>query len=163
MNRPSSFSWRPTTTVLLLGGFIIILIALVISYVSANFKPTTQIRINAAVYNVWLADTDAERTQGLSGVEELSPNGGLLMKFDTDSQWGIWMKDMLIPLDIVWLNNDKKVVFIKENVSPEIGTDETMKPKQPSRYVLELPAGSVKKAAIKIGQTATFTLEGESE
>jgi uncharacterized protein len=163
MNRPSSFAWRPKTTVFLLGGFALILIAVIVAFAVSNFKPTTRVSINASLYDVQLADTDAERTQGLSGVESLSPNGGLLMQFDTNHEWGIWMKDMLIPLDIIWLDETKNVVYIKENVSPELGTDVVMQPKKPSRYVLELPAGSVQKAAIKVGQQANFTIEGENK
>ena len=83
------------------------------------------------------------------------------MVFEGDQAWGIWMKDMKVPLDIVWLDNTKKVVHIEEKVSNELGTDSIFVPKKPSRYVIELPSGSVKKAGIKIGQTAQFKLEGE--
>lgn len=159
MNRPSFLSWRPITTTLLLGGIAIILVALVVSYVFQNFKPTVEARINAAVYHLWLADDDTERQQGLSGVEKLPPNGGLLMKFDTDSQWGIWMKDMLIPLDIIWLDKDKKVIYIEQNVSPELDIETIMTPKKPARYVIELAAGGVKAAGIKPGQQFQFTIE----
>lgn len=131
-------------------------------YAWVNFKPTTQVTINAAVYNLAVANTDAQLKQGLSGVEKLPPNGGLLMVFGSDYQWGIWMKDMKIPLDIVWLDSNKKVVYIQENASPELGTDVIMQPKDPSRYVLELPVGSVKNAGIKMGLQAQFTLKGSN-
>lgn len=165
MNRSGSFAWRPRTTVLLLGGFGIVLVALVVSYAMAHFKPTVDVWVNnnTAVYKVWLADTDAKRTQGLSGVEKLNINGGMLFVYDTNSECGIWMKDMLIPLDIIWLDQDKQVIYIKEKVGPELSTDEIMKPRVPCRYVLELPAGSVKGSAIKQGQQVKFTLEGETQ
>lgn len=163
MNRPSSFAWRPATTMVLLGGFVVILIGLVVSYAITTFKPTTEVRINAAVYHLQLASTEEELEQGLSGVDELPPNGGLLMDFGSDGTWGIWMKDMLIPLDIVWLDKDKEVVYIQKEVSPELGTSEIMRPKVPSRYVLELPSGNVSKAAIKIGQQADFTIKEGTE
>lgn len=137
-----------------------ILVALVISFVTENFKPTTAVQLGSGLYQLSLANDEATRQQGLSGVKSLPVNGGLLMDFKTDDRWGIWMKDMRIPLDIIWLNKTKRVVYIKENVSPDLGTSEVMQPKELSRYVIELPAGSAKEAGIKLGQTAVFTVKG---
>lgn len=164
MDRPSTRIWRPATTYILIGGLVLLLVALVVSYIVTNFKPTTELRMGGGVYQVWVADTEAERVQGLSGVEQLPLNGGLLMKFESDSAWGIWMKDMQMPLDIIWLDKDKKVVYIVKNASPESSTDVVFAPKQPARYVVELPAGSVDKAAIQTGAKATFdeTATGDS-
>ena len=78
------------------------------------------------------------------------------MKFPHDDTWGIWMKDMKVPIDIIWLNQHKRVVYIVKNASPELSTTMTFNPKEPARYVLELPAGSVDKAAIKSGNFASF-------
>ena len=159
MNRTNGFAWRPTTTVLLLGGFLLVLIAIVAAYMVTAFRPTTEVRTGSNVYHVWVAQTDAERTKGLSGVRKLSPNGGLLMDFKRDGSWGIWMKDMLIPLDIIWIDSNKQVIYIVKNVPPEQSTDSVMRPKNAARYVLELPAGSVDKSAIKTGQKLEFNLE----
>lgn len=111
-------------------------------------KSATQVRLAGGTYHLWVADTEAERVQGLSGVERLDPNGGLLMKFDSDGQWGIWMKDMKVSIDIIWLDSNKKVVYIVKNASPALSTDKVFTPNSPARYVIELPAGSVDKAAI---------------
>ena len=156
MNRPSFRIWRPATTVILIGGLVLLLVALVASYMASNFKPTAEVRVGSGVYQLWIADTDAELTQGLSGVESLKSNGGLLMKFDGDGTWGIWMKDMKIPLDIVWLNKDKKIVYLVKNAHPSTSTDVVYSPKEPARYVLELPIGSIDKAGLKKGMVATF-------
>jgi len=82
------------------------------------------------------------------------------MDFKEDGQWGIWMKDMKIPLDIVWLNKDKKIVYIVKNASPSLGTDTRFVPKEMARYVLELPAGTVERSALKIGTIAEFDAGG---
>ena len=156
MNRPSFRIWRPATTYFLIGGLVLLLVALVASYAATNFKPTVELRMGSGVYHLWLADDDAERQQGLSGVESLKQNGGLLIKFDTDANWGIWMKDMKIPLDIVWLDKDKKIVYIVKNAPAESSTDVIYSPKEPARYVVELPVGSVDKAGLKKGMVATF-------
>lgn len=157
MNGPSiSFRWRRATTAVLVVGLALVMVALVASYVAATFRPTIQVKVASGVYNVWMATTEASRIQGLSGVESLPAGGGLLMDFKEDAQWGIWMKDMKIPLDIVWLNGDKKIIYIVKNASPALGTETKFIPKDQARYVLELPAGAVDKAAIKVGTVASF-------
>lgn len=163
MDVPRSFAWRPHTTAILLGGFAIIIIALSISFMVNSFSPSTTVHIGSGFYEVELADTDKSRDKGLAGVEDLGINGGLLMDFKSSAQWGIWMKGMKVPIDIIWLDEGKKVVYIKMAANPSTGTTVTYSPNSPARYVLELPAGSVEKSAIKIGQIADFTLKGEEE
>ncbi len=159
MNKPSSFSWRPATTIILLGGFVLILVALVISFSWSTFKPTVSVQVGGGVYHVWLAKTASERAKGLSGVEHLKMNGGLLMVYEEDGSNPIWMKDMLIPLDIIWIDSAKKVVHIERNADYKLGEEKTYAPKKFSRYVLELSAGSADKAGIKVGQSVTFAVE----
>ena len=124
-----------------------------------TFKPTTQVYIGSGVYALWLADTEATRIQGLSGVEKLKLDGGLLMAFDSVDTHGIWMKDMKFPLDLIWLSSDKKVVYIVKNAPPENPASTVFSAKEPAKYVLELPAGSVDKAGIRTGDSATFELD----
>lgn len=159
MDKLRVFVWRRSTTIILTVGVVLILVASVASFVAANFKPTTQVHIGGGVYSLWLADTEPARVQGLSGVEKLDLNGGLLMAFDSSDTHGIWMKDMNFPLDLVWLNSKKDVVYIVKNAPPENPVKTLYIPKDDAMYVLELPAGSVEKAGIKTGDTATFKLD----
>jgi uncharacterized membrane protein (UPF0127 family) len=148
--------WRPHTTGILVSGVVLILIALVASYMATNFQPKTEVRLGSGVFNVRLADTEPARAQGLSGTSKLGANDGLLMVFDTDAAHGIWMKDMKIPIDIIWMNSNKKVIYIVTDAAPELGDTKTYAPNAPARYVLEVPSGAAKKAAIKIGDPAVF-------
>lgn len=156
MNRPSFITWRPTTTVILICGLVALLVCSVGAYAATHFQPTVEFRVGSGIYRLSVADTDTERIQGLSGVTELPVDGGLLMKFESDDTWSIWMKDMNIPLDILWLNSDKRVVYVVKNAGPELSTDTIFKPKEKARYVVELPAGSVENAGIKTGLVAEF-------
>lgn len=156
MNKPSSLTWRPATTRILVVCLVALLVYSVGLYVATNFRPTTEMRVGSGVYHLWIADTEAERIQGLSGVDKMSPDGGLLMKFDKDGAWAIWMKDMQMSLDIIWINENKEVVYIVKNASPDLSTDTVFAPKTDARYVVELPAGSVDKAGIKAGMQMTF-------
>lgn len=106
---------------------------------------------NAAV-EVTVADSDAERVKGLSGVEHLDPRQGKLFIFDMDAKPGIWMKDMKFPLDIVWVNRDFKVVHIEENVSPDT-YPQVFYPPDDARFVLEVNAQFVNTFKIKEGDT----------
>lgn len=156
MNKPSFIAWRPKTTAILLSGLAALLIYSVALYAFTNFKSTIDFRAGSGVFSLQVADTEASRVQGLSGVESLKSNGGLLMKFDGDDKWGIWMKDMKIPIDIVWINREKKVVYIVKNATPELSTDIKFYPNADARFVVELPAGSVESAGIKTGMLVQF-------
>jgi uncharacterized membrane protein (UPF0127 family) len=159
MDKLRLFVWRPSTTIILIVGLVLILVGLVVSFTLTTFKPTTQVRLGSGVYSLWLADTDTSRIQGLSGVDKLHLNGGLLMAYETNGTHGIWMKDMNFPLDLIWLDSNKEVVYIVKNAPPENPARTIYTPKDAARYVLELPAGSVKKAGIKTGDTATFNIK----
>lgn len=128
-----------------------------------HFRPTTELRVGSGVYHLWVANTEAKRVQGLSGVDSLSPNGGMLFDFEVDNTWGIWMKDMKIPLDIIWMNQNKEVVYIVKNADPQLSTNTVFKPRTNARYVVELPAGSVESAGIKTGMLATFDEKDKGE
>ena len=152
--------WRPHTTGIIVSGLALILVALIVSYMFRNFQPSTEVRVGSGVFSVQLATTDVARVKGLSGVDHLNANGGLLMVFQSDDRWDIWMKDMKIPLDIIWMNNEKKVIYIVTDASPNLGTSKIFKPADAARYVLEVPAGTVKSAGIKVGNLATFNITG---
>lgn len=155
-----AWKWRSQTWLIFITGLAVILVALIASYAFSMFKPTTDVRVGqSGIFRLWVADTDAELYRGLSGVEKLSRDGGLLMDFKVPGYHGIVMRNMNIPLDIVWLNEAKQVVYIVKNASPELGESKVFAPtKDMARYVLELPAGSVENSAIKVGDVAMFDI-----
>ena len=155
-----AWKWRAQTWLILIIGLAVVLVALVASYAFSMMRPTVGVRVGqSGIYELWLADTDASLYKGLSGVEELPGNGGLLMDFKSSGYHGIVMRDMKVPLDIVWLNEQKRVVYIVKNASPELGESKIFTPIDPARYVLELPAGSVSNSVIKKDDKAQFELD----
>ena len=152
---------RHILTGLSASGLGVVLIVIGISFAVTHFRMRQQVQLGAMTFTVRLAETDFARKKGLSGIETLGSDEGLLMVFGSDGFWGIWMKDMKIPLDIVWLDNNKKVIDLVTDVSPSLGTTKTFEPSVPARYVLEIPAGAAKKSAIKNGDTAEFKFGGE--
>ena len=107
----------------------------------------TKVIINKNYFCAIRADDLNERAQGLSGVKDLGNNEAMLFIFDEQQKHGIWMKDMLIPLDILWLSADKRVVHIEEYVTPE-SYPRIYYPRVPAKYVLELKSGIVDKLSI---------------
>lgn len=147
--------WRRQTWALLVCSIVAVLIALVASYAFASFRPTTELKLGqSGVFHVWVADTDELLYKGLSGVEKLPANGGLLMDFKVSGKHGIVMRDMLVPLDIVWLDEQRVVTNIRKNVPASY--DEELVPLKNARYVIELPAGTVDQSRVKIGNIAYF-------
>ena len=83
----------------------------------------------------------------------------MLFVFDEDGDWGIWMKDMQFPIDILYISQNGSVVSIDANISPntyDTNPPEVFYPPLAVRYVLELPAGFA--AAHTIVPDSTFDL-----
>lgn len=154
--------WRPLTTALLASGVALILVAAAASFILSTFQPKTELKMGSMVYRVIVADNTVTREKGLSGVESLKANEGLLMVFESDDYHGIWMKNMKIPIDILWLDSGKKVIHTVKDASPSLSTGTVFTPKKPARYVVELPAGSIKQQAIRPGHTLEFDENGTS-
>ncbi len=155
--------WRTHTTFILIAGLVSLLIASVVAFVVTTFEPRLPVKLGVMTYQVKVADDEASRLKGLSNVSHLRADEGMLFVFPNEATWGIWMKDMEIPIDILWLDSQGKVIHIVKNASPDIGTSQTFSPKKPARYVLEIPAGSVDKNKFKVGAIAEFDLYGGSQ
>ncbi|NTU98777.1 DUF192 domain-containing protein [Candidatus Falkowbacteria bacterium] len=121
----------------------------------ARFKgPYAQ--IGSEKVTLEIADTDELRSKGLSGHSSLDDTKGMLFIFPTKAVRSFWMKDMLFPLDIVWVN-DGKVINISKNLPPE-GTipQKTYSSGLPINYVLELSAGWCDRHNLKVNDNIKF-------
>lgn len=117
-----------------------------------------------AKVSVAIADTPALRAQGLSGVKELPQNSGLLFLLNMPAFHSFWMKDMLIPIDIIWLRGGT-VVDVTARAMPEPGKalqDLTIyMPRKEADTALEVNAGFAAAHGIKEGMTAHIAVRGE--
>ena len=102
-----------------------------------------------------VADTLPAQQQGLSGVTSLPPLAGKLFIFNQAGPQGMWMKDMQFPLDILWFDNQLKLVHIEQNVDPS-SYPTIYSSDVPARFVLEVNAGFVKAYNINLGQSLTL-------
>lgn len=76
------------------------------------------IKIGSKEYTVKVAKTGNEKEQGLQGITELPENEGMLFEFDEPDEVSFWMKDTLIPLDIIFIDDDLNVISVNQG-NPE--------------------------------------------
>jgi uncharacterized protein len=103
-----------------------------------------------------LAETPEKRILGLSGLENLPHNRGLLFIYTEPGIYGIWMKDMKFSIDVIWISLDKKVVAISKNMKPE-SFPQVFESDMPAQYILEVNAGFIDENNIEIGQTVEIS------
>ena len=108
-----------------------------------------KIKIANINYNIELAKTIAQKTKGLSGRDTLCKNCGMFFTFGFETNLPFWMKNTLIPLDMIWLDKNGKVVDIQ--TATETNSTKIYQNQTPAQYVLELNADDSKKIGLKIG------------
>ena len=115
-----------------------------------NYKKTT-ISINGINVTMAIASSDELRIRGLSGIENMNENEGMLFLFDEPSKQGFWMNKMNFPIDIIWLNSNNKVVHIEKQLEPckLFLACPVYNPEIDSLYVIELRSGFVDDHSIK--------------
>jgi uncharacterized membrane protein (UPF0127 family) len=106
-----------------------------------------------------VASTQAQVQKGLMFRTSLAPDRGMLFLFSKEDSLQFWMFQTLIPLDIIWIDSDKKIVEISAD-TPPCKTEASQCPQygghEPALFVLELPAGSVARYHLQTGQTIRF-------
>ena len=101
-------------------------------------------------FTIEVADTDDKRQLGLMNRPSLPKNHGMLFVFDKPDYYSFWMKNTLIPLDLVYLDESGKVV----DIHPLKPKDETaIEPAAPAKFALELNAGTCKTLSLTLGNT----------
>ena len=106
-----------------------------------------------------LAVTPEERAQGLMFRKNIEFDQGMLFIFDREDFYSFWMKNMIIPLDLIWLDKEKRIVHIERCLPPcEEEPCPSYSPEVPALYVLELKAGSVEQRGLKIFDRFDFIL-----
>jgi uncharacterized protein len=111
---------------------------------SVQHLPTIQVRAPRATLTLQVAKTEAEREFGLMNVTKLPPHTGMLFVFDQDAPVEFWMKDTLVPLDMVFLGPEGMVRTVAANVpatSPKTPDAQIPRRDGKAKYVIELPAG----------------------
>lgn len=114
--------------------------------------------ISNRTYNLLIANDDKSRQIGLSNRKSLDQNTGMLFIFPKKGIYSFWMKDTEIPLDMIYLN-ENKVVYIVKNAPPQAGKNGNLPiytPTSEGNYVLEINGGQSDKYKFKVGDSVTL-------
>jgi uncharacterized protein len=104
-----------------------------------------------------LALTEKERMTGLMFKENLEREKGMLFIFENENDHSFWMKNVLIPLDIIWLDQNKKVIYLAENCQPCLDPHcPSIKPNGRAKYVLEIKGGISQEIGLSVGERLEF-------
>jgi uncharacterized protein len=110
-------------------------------------------------FDVQLAGNDAERERGLMYVKHLPEGQGMLFDFKTDQPVSFWMHNTYIPLDMIFIAGNGRVMHIRENAQPL--SDALIPSRFPVRAVLEVIGGTVDKLGIAVGDRVTGSIFGQ--
>jgi uncharacterized membrane protein (UPF0127 family) len=124
--------------------------------IASWYAPLTSFTFGRISLQASIADTDAERAQGLSDTPYIPAGIAKVFIFDSAQQWSFWMKDMNYSIDIFWLDADGHVVHVVENASPDTYPDISFVPPVPAKYVIETKAGFAAENNIGVGAIANI-------
>ncbi|NER15302.1 DUF192 domain-containing protein [Leptobacterium flavescens] len=105
--------------------------------------------------DIEIADNDYETETGLMHRTSMPDNQGMLFIFKDEQPRFFYMKNTVLPLDIIYINSANKVVSFIENAEPF--NEDSLPSNEPAQYVLEVNAGLIKKWNIQVGDSIEFT------
>lgn len=115
-----------------------------------------QMRVGGHKYTLEVARSDAQRRRGLGGRASMPADRGMLFAYDKSGRYCYWMKDMQFPLDIIWLDADKRIIKLEVNLSPETYPASYCSDGNNARYVIELNAGQASANGLRAGSRLDF-------
>ncbi len=106
--------------------------------------------------DIEIADTEVKRARGLMFREHLGENQGMLFVFPEESYQAFWMKNTVIPLDMIFVNKNRTIVTIHKNTTPY--SEQTYPSSKPAIYVVEVNAGFTDKYNIEVGDKIAWRI-----
>jgi len=138
---------------------VLVLLAGCAKATSPGHKPVT-VLLHGQRFSAELATDDAQRQRGLMMRQSLPPNHGMLFVFPRTDPQAFWMKNTLIPLDMLYFDAARRLVSMQLNVLPCQADPCPVYPSEaPARYVLELSGGTAQRLGLQPGDE--LKIEGE--
>lgn len=110
-------------------------------------------------FKVEVADTFATRAEGLMFRENLPRDNGMLFIYNSEGNRSFWMKNTLIPLDMIFINSDLEIVDIQKNAQPCTNFFCKSYPSaKPAQYILEINGGLSEELGVNIGDKVKLNL-----
>ncbi len=133
------------------------IVIITISAVFLGFDAySAPLAIGAHRFTVEVATTPQEQETGLMNRDHLAPDAGMLFVFPSEQYASMWMKNTLIPLDMLFIDTHGAIVFIAKNTVPE--SLDIISADRPVKAVLELAGGTCDKQGITIGDRVSHAL-----
>ena len=133
----------------------------VVSPIKIEFKKEAELELSRAdsliaTFDIEIADDDFERQTGLMNRHSMEDSQGMLFVFDDENFRSFYMKNTYIPLDLIYLDKDGKIVSFQLNAQP---LDESSLPSNsPAKYVLEINAGLAEQFGLQVDDQMIFSL-----
>ena len=135
---------------------LILLILLVLNVCGCSRKPVKKVCIKGTCIFAEIPQTKKEMSYGLMFRKGLAGNRGMLFIFQKEGIYSFWMKNMVFPLDIIWIGADRKIADIRRNALPCRKECLSLIPKANAKFVLEVNSGFVEKNRIRVGDRVYF-------
>ncbi len=132
-------------------ALLVLVLGCLIVFGKGQTHPTQiphQVSVSGFTYD--RVTSPAAQALGLGGREDVPENYGMLFVFTTDGSYGFWMKDMLVPIDIIWLSDTGAILKVDADVATSTYPT-VFYPPQPVRYVLETRAGEAARQGWEAG------------
>lgn len=133
-----------------LAACVLVLLAAVVAVFNEEVRQPTM-KFGSRTIAIEEANSSRDRERGLSGREGITDSYGMLFDFERKGQHCMWMKDMHFPIDILWLDENKKVMEIASSIPPE-SFPSNFCPAEDATYVLEVQSGLSETAGVDVGE-----------
>ena len=120
---------------------------------TAPAADTVRMQIGSETFTLEIADTEDEQEVGLMGRESMPPDHGMIFVFEDSRQRGFWMKNTLIPLDIIYVDASGRVVSVKQMAPRDLTA---VKSGRPAMYAIELNQGAAARVGVQAGDLVTI-------
>lgn len=124
--------------------------------------PLEDARLASTALKIMITRSEAEKATGLMFRREMDPNEGMLFVYDRPQVMVFWMKNTILPLDLVLFGSDLRMTEVIEGMKPGIGIPDELQPRYvsrgPAQYALELNAGSASRLGLKVGDQLEIPL-----
>lgn len=112
---------------------------------------TTTIHLGRRRFSAILADSFVKKMIGLMFRKGLGPDTVMLFDFGYSDRHGIWMRNMLFSIDVIWVSESLRVVDFVKDLRPSSGS-RVNKPSADARYIIEAKSGFIQKNRIEKGE-----------
>ena len=147
---------KNTFSVIFILFTLLILYQINLKFNNCIFTESFKNNNNSNILKLKIANTNHQRKKGLMFVKKMLPYEGMLFDYKIDGYHSVWMKNTFIPLDVLFLDSQYKIIDYVENTIPH--NLDSISISKKSRYILEVNAGTVKRMELKKGEKINFKI-----